>query len=253
MLFAKREGRFSAVVCDIDGCLGPESHHPLDAEALTKIAAHNRVACESGDRPVVTLASGLPFPFVECLCRLTANTLVPCVAENGVWLYDPRDGAFVIDPAITPAHTAAVRSLIAWMERELFPKGVVMQPGKAASASIYHEDTAYLMSLIPVLEERCRREGWAIRVSHTVKWINLDLAHVSKATGIARLIERTGFTKDRLAGVGDSLSDLAIAERVAFFAVPRNADPRLKPHAAYESPHDEIEGVLEILERVARL
>lgn len=248
-----RSHRFDAIICDIDGCLGPESHHPLDAEALAKIATHNKAACEKRDRPIVALASGRPFPFVECLCRLTANTLVPCVAENGVWLYDPRDGAFLIDPAITPTHTGAVRGLIAWMEKDLFPNGVVMQPGKSASASIYHDDTAYLMSLIPVLDERCRREGWPIRVSHTVRWINLDLAHVSKATGIARLIERTGFAKERLAGVGDSLSDLAIAERVAYFAVPRNADERLKPHAAYVSPHDEIEGVLEILARVGAL
>jgi hydroxymethylpyrimidine pyrophosphatase-like HAD family hydrolase len=64
------------------------------------------------------------------------------------------------------------------------------------------------------------------------------------------LIERTGFTKERLAGVGDSLSDLAIAERVAYFAVPKNADERLKPHAQYVSPLEEIDGVLEILERV---
>lgn len=239
--------RFDAIICDIDGCLGPESHHPLDAAALARIADHNLAACQRRDRPVVALASGRPFPFVECLCRLTANTLVPCVAENGVWLYDPRDGAFVIDPAITPSDTTAVRALIAWMEKDLFPKGVVMQPGKAASASIYHDDTAYLMSLIPVLQDRCRREGWSIRVSHTVKWINLDLAHVSKATGIARLIDRTGLTRERLAGIGDSLSDLAIAERVSYFAVPRNADERLKPHAQYVSPHDEIEGVLEIL------
>lgn len=242
--------RFDAIICDIDGCLAPESHHPLDADSLARIAHHNRLACDRRDRPVLALASGRPFPFVECLCRLTANTSTPCIAENGVWLYDPRDGAFVIDPAISNDHVDAVGALIAWMRRELFPRGVVMQPGKSASASIYHEDTAYLMSLIPSLEDRCAREGWPIRVSHTVRWINLDLAHVSKATGIARLIERTGFAKERLAGVGDSLSDLAIAERVGFFAVPRNADERLKPHAHYVSPREEIEGVLEILARL---
>lgn len=243
--------RFDAIICDIDGCLGPESHYPLDAEALAKIAAHNVRACKAQDRPVVALASGRPYPFVECLCRLTANMVVPCVAENGVWLYDPRDGAFVIDPAIDAGNLRAVRELTAWIEEELVPKGVVIQPGKSASVSIYHEETRYLMSLMPVLREKAKERHWPIRVSNTVRWINLDLGHVSKATGIARLLGRTGLTKERLAGVGDSLSDLAIAERVQYFACPSNADGQLKQHAAYVSPFEEIEGVIDIIERVS--
>ena len=243
--------RFDAIICDIDGCLGPESHHPLDAAALSKIAEHNVEACTRGDRPVVALASGRPFPFVECLCRLTANTTVPCVAENGVWLYDPRDGAFVMDPAIGAGDLRAVRELTAWIEERYGARGVVIQPGKSASVSIYHPETPYLMSLMPVLRERAQECGWPIRVSHTVRWINLDLAHVSKATGIARLIGRTGIGKERLAGVGDSMSDLAIAERVSFFACPANAVAELKPHAAYVSGAEEIEGVLDIIAKVS--
>ncbi len=254
MKFAERQGRFDAVICDIDGCLGPESHHPLDAAALAKIAAHNHRVRAGGSGPVLTLASGRPAPFVECLCRLTFNTTVPCIAENGVWLYTPQTGGFEQDPAITADDLEAVEELTAWIRRDLSPKGVVIQPGKSASVSIFHEDTAYLMWLMPVLRERCQRGGdagpWRIRVSNTVRWINLDLEHVSKATGIARLIAKTGLKKDRLAGIGDSLSDLAIAERVGFFACPKNADEKLKDHAAYVSEKEEIEGVLEILEKL---
>lgn len=243
--------RFDAIICDIDGCLGPESHYPLDAEALAKIAEHNVRACKMQDVPVVTLASGRPAAFVECLCRLTANMLVPCVAENGVWLYDPRDGSFSIDPRIGAAERKAVLELTMWLESELVPKGLVIQPGKSASVSIFHEDTSYLMALMPRLREMAKERGWPIRVSNTVRWINLDLEKVSKATGIARLVEKTALKKERLAGVGDSLSDLAIAERVHYFACPVNADGELKKHAAYVSRLEEIEGVLDILARVS--
>lgn len=251
MVFANRPGRFDAVICDIDGCLGPESHHPLDAASLARLAEHNRRAIASRDVPIVALASGRPFPFVECLCRLMTNTIVPCIAENGVWLYDPAQGDFLIDPNISSADLASIAALTQWITRDLAPKGVVMQPGKSASISIYHHDTDYLMSLMPVIAQESQSNAWPIRVSRTVRWINLDLAHVSKATGIDRLIARSGLCKDRLAGVGDSLSDLAIAERVSFFACPGNADEKLKPHAHYVSPRDEIEGVLDIVHHLS--
>lgn len=244
--------RFDAVICDIDGCLGPESHHPLDASSLAKLAEHNRLAIASREIPIIALASGRPFPFVECLCRLMANTVVPCIAENGVWLYDPTQGDFLIDPNVTPSDLASIAALSLWITRELVPRGVVMQPGKSASISIYHPDTDYLMSLMPVIVQISESNAWPIRVSRTVRWINLDLAHVSKATGIARLIARSGVEKSRLAGVGDSLSDLAIAERVAFFACPSNADEKLKPHAHYVSQFEEIDGVLDIVEHLSR-
>lgn len=244
--------RFDAVICDIDGCLGPESHHPLDAASLARLAEHNRRAVSARDVPVIALASGRPFPFVECLCRLMANTTVPCIAENGVWLYDPVQGDFIIDPQVTGADLESIAALTRWIASELTPTGVVMQPGKAASISIYHPDTDYLLSLMPTIAGIAQQRNWPIRVSSTVRWINLDLAHVSKATGIARLIARSNLDKSRLAGVGDSLSDLAIAERVSFFACPKNADDKLKPHAHYVSPHEEIVGVLDIVDHVSR-
>lgn len=243
--------RFDAIICDIDGCLGPESHHPLHAEAVASLAEHNRRAIVEQKAPVIALASGRPFPFVECLCRLMANTLVPCIAENGVWLYDPTQGDFIIDPGVSAADLDAVDGLTHWIRSDLGPTGVVMQPGKAASVSIFHPDTPYLMSLMPRIEKQCEARGWPIRVSRTVRWVNLDLRHVSKATGIARLIERSGLKKERLAGVGDSMSDLAIAERVSYFACPQNADDNLKPHAQFVSAFDEIEGVLDIVKRLS--
>jgi hydroxymethylpyrimidine pyrophosphatase-like HAD family hydrolase len=84
-----------------------------------------------------------------------------------------------------------------------------------------------------------------------VAWVNCDLAHVSKGTGIARFREVTGLAQGRLAGIGDTMSDLAIREQVAYFAVPANAQDELKACADYVSPHHGIEGVLDILEHPA--
>ncbi len=243
--------RFDAIISDIDGCLGPESHAPMNADALARIAAWNRRAVERRDLPVLTLCSGRPQPYAEAMCRVLANSAVPCVAEMGVWLYDPRDNRFIIDPAITPSDLRTIRDCTAWIEHELLPRGVVIQPGKTASISLWHPDTAFLLSLKPTIAARIASEAWNLRLSNTVAWLNLELTHVSKATGVERLMSMMGYQKARLAGIGDTMGDMAIREHVAWFACPRNAAEGLKRVADFVSPHAEVEGVEDVLRTIA--
>ncbi len=244
--------RFDAVICDIDGCLGPESHGPLEATRLAALAEYNRLAHETGDRPVVTLCSGRPLPYAEAMARLIGVRTLPVICEMGVWLWHSDTNRFDRDPRITPEQVAIVHEAEAWLEAEFGagnPNGPVsQQPGKACSISLYHPDTPYLKSLEPVLRDAFAERGWPFRVSSTWHWINCDLEHVSKATGIERFMAHTGLTRDRLAGIGDTMGDLAIREHVAFFACPSNADENLKPSADLVSDEPEIAGVLEILE-----
>lgn len=242
--------RYDAVICDVDGCLGPERSEPLDAHLLAQIADYNRVAHERRDRPVVTLCTGRPHPFAEAIARLIGNTSLPIICEMGVWLWWGDGNRFERDPAITPDDLHALHQLTEWVEAEYGPKGVLQQPGKTGSTSLYHDDTDYLKSLMPALEAKIAAERWPFRVSDTWLWINLDLKHVSKATGIERFMAHTGLTRDRLAGIGDTMSDKAIRDHVAHFACPANARPEIKAHADLVSEHDEVAGVLDILERL---
>jgi len=242
--------RFDAVICDIDGCLGPERSETLDAARLAEVSDYNRAAHGLGDRPVVTLCTGRPHGFAEAICRLIGNTSLPIVCEMGVWLWWGDGNRYERDPAITPDDLHALHQLTEWIEADYGPKGVLQQPGKTCSTSLYHDDTDYLKSLMPALEDRIAREGWPFRVSDTWLWINLDLTHVSKATGIERLVQHTGLTRDRLAGIGDTMSDKAIRDHVAFFACPANARPEIKAHADFVSDHEEVAGVLDILDRL---
>lgn len=243
-------GRFDAIICDIDGCLCPETSDPMDARALAEIAGYNERARSAGDRPLVTVCSGRPQPFAEAVCRLIGNDRLPCVAENGVWLYHPAENRYDRDPSITPDHLRAVRDASEWVEKQLGPRGVTIQPGKAASISLYHPDPGVLDELRPMLEKAFRVCGWPLRISATWNYINCDLEHVSKATGLARLIEATGLDPSRLAGIGDTMGDEAIRSSVAWFACPANADERLQAQADYVSPESEVRGVLDILERL---
>jgi hydroxymethylpyrimidine pyrophosphatase-like HAD family hydrolase len=241
---------FDAVLCDIDGCLGPESTAPLDPAALAQVAEMNRRAITSGNGPVVTVCTGRPLPYAEAICRLIHNNQIPCICEMGVWMLDLRTHEYLMDPAITDANRRHVREAQAWIEATLLPKGVIIQPGKSASVSLWHSDTSALMAFKPLIEETFAREGWNLRVSSTVAWINCDLRHVSKASGIRRFQDRTGLRRERLAGIGDTMGDMAIREHVAFFACPANAHPDLKSHADYVSPLAEAAGVVDILTRL---
>lgn len=246
----KTQRRYDLIICDNDGCLCSEGCEPMDLVSLGKIAEHNRQAVERGDRPVLTLCTGRPQPFAEAMCRLLHNVSVPCIAENGVWLYHPGTNEYVMDPAITWEDRAAVREASRWLEAEYGPEGVTQQPGKSASISLYHADTGYLKSIKDRVAEEFARRGWPLRVSMTWLYINCDLRHVSKGTGIDRLMAMTGVTKQRAAGIGDAPSDLAIRERVGFFACPSNAVDELKRSADYVSRLREAEGVVDVLGRV---
>lgn len=239
---------FDVVFCDVDGCLIDEAGGPLPLDELGRVAEHNRLALDRHDRPVVTLCTGRPQPFAECLARVVHNPLLPVVCENGAWLHDPVDNAWLLDPAVTAGDRAAVAALEGWVAAELGPEGVSFQPGKAASVSLYHPDAARLDALQPRLREAAAAHGWPFRVSATRNYINCDLAKVSKATGIARFFALTGMDPARSAGVGDTAHDLQIAESVAWFGVPANRDPVLDAAAHAVASGPGVAGVLELLE-----
>lgn len=238
-----------AIVCDIDGCLGPESTDPMDITGLEWIRNWNMGAVEEG-LPRLTLCSGRPLPFVEAVCRVICNTSLPAICENGVWLFDPASNGFLRDPAITSAEIRAVHEASEWIETDFGPRGVVIQPGKAASISLWHPDVQYLRELAPRLVARFSREGWPFRVSMTVAWINCDLTKVSKGTGLQRFAERTGLQKHRMIGIGDSASDLVMKEHVRAFACPANAAAEVKAASDLIARQHEIFGVCEILSMI---
>lgn len=246
-MFRSTHARFDAVICDIDGCLTDEGSAPFDLEALSRVAAHNDRAIRRRDVPVITVCSGRPQPFAEAMCRLIHNSVMTCVAENGVWLYHPGTNVYDMEPSITPEHRRRVRDAEAWLLEGYGPSGVRQQPGKGASISLYHEDTAYLMdSVMPEVEAGVQEFG--LRVSRTERYVNLDLAHVSKGTGLDRIIAQTGLRRERLAGIGDASSDMAIRERVEWFGCPANAIDALKVEADFVAPHERTLGVLDILD-----
>ena len=64
-------------------------------------------------------------------------------------------------------------------------------------------------------------------------------------------VSTSGIDPERTAGIGDMMGDHFIAERVSWFGCPENAEVGIKKSATYVSPHQEVEGVLDILRRLS--
>lgn len=245
--------RFDLILCDIDGCLAAESGGALNLADLGEVAAWNLRAADKRDRPPLTVCTGRPQPFAEAMCRLVHNNQAPCIAENGAWLYWPETNLYELDPSITRDHLHAVHEAAELLADRYSAQGVTQQPGKTAAVTLYHPEPELLQRIEPevrgVLEER----GLPLRVSMTWNYINCDLEHISKASGLSRLFERTGIAPERTLGIGDTGSDLPIMEAAGWFGCPANASGEIKARADYVSPHAETAGVLDILRRSLEL
>lgn len=244
---------YDLIISDLDGCLASESGGPFDLQKLSLLAEHNRLAEQLRDRPPMTICTGRPQPFAEAMCRVIGNQKVPCIAENGVWLYHPETNRYEQDPAIEQAHSDAVTEAAHLLRDRYSAKGVTQQPAKTASVTLYHPEREYLHSIVEEVRGLLDSHGWPFRVSMTWDYINCDLAHISKASGLKRFFDQSGFDPKRAIGIGDTQSDLPIAEHCSWFGCPANACETLKKHADYVSSHEEIAGVLDILYQVGVL
>jgi hydroxymethylpyrimidine pyrophosphatase-like HAD family hydrolase len=72
---------------------------------------------------------------------------------------------------------------------------------------------------------------------------------VDKGAGVGWLSEKTGIPLAQMGGIGDSGSDLKFLDRVGWSAAPANAAAEVKEAVGYVSPHEDGDGVVDILHR----
>ena len=71
---------------------------------------------------------------------------------------------------------------------------------------------------------------------------------VSKASGMAFLAERLGFSRERTVTFGDGENDLDLVEWGGYGVAVENADPRVKELADWVCPPAAEEGVAQVIE-----
>jgi len=240
------------ILADIDGCLSPDESVPWDMALFGRFAERVREA-NAGRSTVapLTLCTGRPQPYVEVLQKIL-DIRVPSICENGAVLYSIADNRPRYGPGVTEEKLLGLRAIRAFLETDVLPEhpGAVIQFGKEAQISVYCERT----EVFAPIQERVAafgeaQGGPALVVNCSPCYLNISLAGVDKGSTLRMLLGELGAAHDETAGVGDSIGDLPLREAVGFFACPVNACAEVQAAADYVSPHRDIQGMLDILDR----
>ena len=240
------------IISDIDGCISPEESRAWDWPAFSRFAALSHAASEGrGDLAPMTLCTGRPQPYVEALMKVL-DIRFPAICESGAVLYSLSDNRSRFTPAITPEKIRGLHALRDHITTEIMPAfpGLVYQFGKEAQMSLYCERPACFTEVAELVRAHAATlPGLEVIITPSHYYLNIDLAGVTKGAAIRLLLDELGVDPAGAAGIGDTMGDMSLRESVGFFACPANAVQAIKDVSDYVSPHRDIEGVLDILER----
>ena len=82
------------------------------------------------------------------------------------------------------------------------------------------------------------------------EWMDLILPGVDKGRGIQRLQDEWGIKDSEIAAFGDSQNDLEMLNKAKFSFAMDNAHHKVKSAARYRAPHNNQEGVLQIVDHI---
>lgn len=238
-------------VVDVDGCLTPGEAGDWNWEALQAIHDLNRRARQGEAVPAVTLCTGRQEPYVEVLMQ-AIGAYRPGVYENGCGLYFPDSYRFAEHPSITAPVREVLTAAKATLYRQVVTPGIgYFQPGKEASLTLYPLPGMSVGRLCQIVGEvlSSKDHNAVFSIQTSVSSVDVTPAGIDKGAGVRWLSEETGIPLAHMGGVGDSTSDLKFLRLVGQSAAPANAAAEVKTVVDYVSPHENGDGVVDILRR----
>ncbi|MDY6877438.1 MAG: HAD family hydrolase [Chloroflexota bacterium] len=236
-------------VVDVDGCLTPGEAGDWNWEALQTLCGLNRQARQGEDVPAVTLCTGRQEPYVEVLMQ-AIGAYLPGIYENGCGLYFPNGYRFIEHPSITPQVQEALAAVKATLHRQVVTPGLgYFQPGKEASLTLYPLPGTSVGHLRQAVADALAGHDNVFTVQTSVSCVDVIPAGIDKGVGIRWLSQETGIPLAHMGGIGDSTSDLRFLRLVGQSAAPANATAEVKTIVGYISPHEDGDGVVDILRR----
>lgn len=249
MYRSKFQKHIKLIVSDIEGCLSPGKGFPLDIAALAEIQFHNRNA-QKGDQIPLTLCTGRPQPFVEAFCQMLSVHL-PCICENGAFLYDIRKDRTIRHPNITEQHLKALQKLERFLELEVKQKYPHRrEPGKEICVSLNPDAPLenyadQIQSLYEHIKPYVEQDLFTI--THSTSAVDITPKGIDKAAGIQFLSETLNIPVVHILGIGDTTGDLPFLRIVGLAAAPSNAAKAIKEIVQFISTKPEAQGVIDII------
>jgi len=234
-------------VVDIDGCLTPGVASDWNWDVLRFILDLNLRARCGEAVPAVTLCTGRQQPYVEVLMQ-AIGAHQPGIYENGCGLYFPTTYRFAEHPLITAAAREALVDARADLYREVVASGLAyFQPGRDASLSVFPSSHVSVRDLLRVVAEVLQTYDASLTIQNSAACVDITPKGIDKGAGLRWLAKEVEIPLAHIGGIGDSTSDLSFLQLVGDCAAPANAMAEVKALAAYVSPHEDGEGVVDIL------
>ncbi len=234
-------------VFDIEGCLSPGKGKPLSLEPLFKI----KDIISSDLNGNFSLCTGRSQPFVEVFCQLL-NLSMPCICENGSYLYDPSKDEVYVSPLINKQQMQRIREVPKMLENNLNSGDYKAEPGKDICVSLNpttNNDNA-ISSLYEKVMNVVDLENF--NVTHSASAVDITPVGINKASGVEFLSRYCEIDINDMVGVGDSKGDLPFLNLVGKSAAPANATKEVKEVVDFVSNLDEAYGALEIIGKYGR-
>jgi hydroxymethylpyrimidine pyrophosphatase-like HAD family hydrolase len=234
------ERRVRALVCDIDGCLVGVGHLTYDLPRLAEVAELNRRSRGDSSIPALTLLTGRPHPYVDAMMQVLDVTTVASF-ENGAGLAtrDPYR-AWIVD-GIERGVTDVRRFGEVVARRD----HLTLQLGKVASATVFpREPTRELGPLMDELQGLVHDHGLDLALDPSNDCVNVLIPGVDKASGFGRLCRALELDEREVAGVGDSVGDVAWLRRCAVSTVPAGAAADVRAAIEHASREHEAAAVV---------
>ncbi|MBO6587209.1 MAG: HAD hydrolase family protein [Gracilimonas sp.] len=236
-------------ITDLDGCIS----HPFVSpnwEAVTKIKELNQRSREEEEIPALTICSGRPFPYVECVAQwLDVN--IPMVFESGGGMYDFNTNEITWNPHFNDEAKAAVAEIQDWINGTLVKnyKGTYPEFAKYTDVGLVNPDPSKVALMHQEVLNYVPERYPMFEVHATDISVNIILKKANKGVGIRLLCELLEIDLNEVAYIGDSSGDMPGLEIVGKSFAPINAKSFVKD-AVDQVTKETTEGVLEAYEEI---
>lgn len=236
-------------MADIDGCLSGGAGHPFPIDLLSRLAWTNKMSRVDDSIPAVTLCTGRPQPYVECLLQAIGGR-VPALCESGTVFFDPISHSILTHPEFGMEEERALEDLRHRVARTMMKDNIKPEPGKVTHLTMIIQPPDTPEALYEQAVKIAAEFGDMFVVELTSICVHFLFRHLHKGSGVQWLAEATEVPLNQMAGIGDAAPDLPFLEKVGYAYAPANAHDIVKNVCHGVSPHRYSDAALELLDKI---
>ena len=158
--------RIRLLVADIDGCLSAGSITNFSPKLMKRLQEVNLLSRSDLDYPAVTVCTGRPQPYVECLLQVT-HGYMPALCEGGSIFYDPTDHRVSMHPAFGMREQRLLAKLREAVSDEIITDGIMYEPGKVTHITMLFTPPLKPLDFMEQAAVIAARFGEEFEVDHT--------------------------------------------------------------------------------------